>query len=352
MRSDALTFFGAERAVCMSKKVVMQDIANRLNISKNSVSQALSGKDGVSEETRRKIIETAEAMGYSYKKKGQARQKKTRTIGLIASEFVFSTPTFFGEMYLSIEREAQRNDVKLMIQSITPDARDSLAMPAFIDDEDVDGILILSHISTDYINEVLAKGIPTVLIDHHHPLIDADAVLTNNRFGAYNAVRHLLSLDHRDIAIIGNVDQSPSYQERWEGYMLALREHGVTLSAERMFIQVSEEEYAIDELIRSLGSQPSAWFCINDGYGYFVCSALRKQGYRIPDDISVCGFDNSHYSQMSVPKMTTMHIDLPMFAHEAFTRLMWRIDHPGEARQEILLPTRMIRRESTGARLV
>jgi LacI family transcriptional regulator len=330
-----------------NKKVVMQDIADRLNISKNSVSQALSGKDGVSEETRKLIIATAEAMGYRYRKKGQAK-RKTRAIGLIASEYAFSTWTFFGEIYLSIEREAQRSDVKLLIQSITPEHRDSLTLPDFIENGELDGLLILSHISNEYINKVLAKGIPTVLIDHHHPSIEADAVLTNNRFGAYNAVRHLIELGHRDIAFIGDISVSPSYQERWEGYLLSLREHGIDPSEERMFTRVPEEERAIGELIGSIRRPPTAWFCVNDGYGYFVCSALLQLGYRIPEDVSVIGFDNSHFSQMSNPKITTMHIDLPLFAHKAFTSLIRRIDHPDEVRQEILLPTRMILRESTG----
>lgn len=333
----------------MSKKVVMQDIADRLNISKNSVSQALSGKDGVSEETRRKIIETAEEMGYKYAKKQSGGDKQVKTIGLIASEFAFSMKNFFGEIYLSIEREATRHGIKLLIQSITPDMRDSLILPSFIGDDGVDGILILSHISTPYIEKVIAQEIPAVLIDHHHPLLHADAVLTNNRFGAYTAVKHLLDLHHRDIAVIGNVDVSPSYQERWEGYLLALREHGIEPREDRMLVHVAEDETAIDDALRGMTSQPSAWFCLNDGFGFYVCSSLRNAGHQIPDDISICGFDNTHFSQMSLPKITTMDIDLPLFAHKAFSQLLWRIDHPEEAYQEILLPTHLIERESTGA---
>lgn len=335
----------------MRKKVVMQDIADRMNISKNSVSQALSGKDGVSEETRQKIIKTAEEMGYRYKKKTRSSDRQqVKTIGLIASEFAFSMQNFFGQIYLAIESEAQRHGINLLIQSITPAARDSLVLPSFIDNYNVEGILILSHISTDYINKVIDQGIPTVLIDHHHPLIQADAVLTNNRFGAYTAVKHLLDLGHQDIAIIGNVNFSPSYQERWEGYMLALREHGIEPQAERMFIDVQEDGELIDELVTSLDRQPNAWFCLNDGYGFFVCSSLGKAGFRIPEDISVCGFDNSDFSQMSVPKITTIDIDLSRFAHKAFSQLMWRIQHPEEVHVEILLPTHLITRKSTGKR--
>ncbi len=333
----------------MRKKVVMQDIADRLNISKNSVSQALSGKDGVSEETRRKIIETAEAMGYRYKKKTAAgKQNQVKTIGLIASDYAFSKQ-FFGEIYLGVEREAKNHGINLLIQSITPEMRDQLLLPTFIEEMQIDGLLILSHISTDYIRNVLDQGIPTVLIDHHHPLLSTDAVLTNNRFSAYIAVKHLLDYGHQDIGILGNVNISPSYYERWEGYLLAMREHGLKPREELMLVHTEEEEEIIAEAMKRVEQQPSAWFCLNDGYAFFVSSALRRSGYRLPDEISICGFDNSHYSQMASPKITTMEVDLSLFAHKAFEQLMWRIQHPNEAYQEILLPTRLIVRESTAA---
>lgn len=333
----------------MGRKVVMQDIADRLNISKNSVSQALSGKDGVSEETRRRIIQTAEEMGYQYTRRQRQRDRKqSKTIGLIASEFAFSMKHFFSEIYLAIEREAQRNKINLVIQSITPAERDHLTLPSFIKDRTVDGILILSHISTEYSNKVIDQGIPTVLIDHHHPFINADAVLTNNRFGAYHSVKHLLDLNHHDIGIIGNVDVSPSYQERWEGYLLALRDHGIEPSKERMLVQIREDEKKIAAAIKSIAQQPTAWFCLNDGFGFYVTSVLKKIGYNIPDDISICGFDNSDFSQIASPKITTMDINLSLFAQKAVNQLLWRMEHPKEVHQEILLPPQLIIRESTG----
>ncbi|GAB2701425.1 substrate-binding domain-containing protein [Paenibacillus thermoaerophilus] len=332
----------------MPKKIVMQDIADRLKISKNSVSQALSGKDGVSEETRRKVIRTAEEMGYQYeRKRSRGGSKQARSIGLIASEFTFTTKTFFGDIFLAIEREAQQHNIRLLIQSVNPSARDTLTLPDFIDDRLVEGVLVLSHISTDYINKVISRDIPTVLVDHHHPLIQADAVLTNNRFGAYLAVKHLIDLGHRHIAVIGNTDASPSYQERWEGYMLALRDHGIEPRQDLMFVHVKEDETWISETVQSLRQQPSAWFCLNDGFAFFVCAALKHLGLRIPEDVSICGFDNSHFSQISDPKITTMDIDLDQFARKAFAQLLWRIKHPGDVHRETLLPTKLIRREST-----
>jgi len=332
----------------MRKKVTMQDIADKLGISKNSVSQALTGKSGVSADTKYLVEKTAAELGYVYKgKKKNPKEKRDLTIGLIATEFAFSLKSFFGEIFLSVEQNAIKNGVNLLIQSISESAKENLILPHFIEEKKVDGIIIVSHISLDYMNKIISTGIPTVLIDHHHPLIKADAILTNNRFGAYLATKHLLDLGHREIAFVGNIDFSPSYYERMEGYLLALREANLTPNDEVMFLKVKEENATIDQLIRSLEKIPSAWLCVNDGFGFMVSTSLKNLGFKIPEQVSVCSFDNGQLSQLSDPPITTMAIDLKLFGTNAIKQLLWRIDHPNEPVQEILLPANLIKREST-----
>ncbi|MEH7380535.1 substrate-binding domain-containing protein [Bacillus sp. JJ1533] len=332
----------------MKKKVTMQDIADKLGISKNSVSQALTGKGGVSADTKDLVERTAAELGYVYKGKKTPKENRQLTIGLIATEFAFSMKSFFGEIFLSVEQNAIKNGVNLLIQSISDSAKKDLILPSFIKENKVDGIIIVSHISLDYINKVISTGIPTVLIDHHHPLIPADAILTNNRFGAYMATKHLLDLGHREIAFVGNIDFSPSYYERMEGYLLALKEANMNPSDEVMFLTAKEESDAIDHSIKSLKQIPSAWLCVNDGFGFMVSSSLKSLGLKIPDQVSVCSFDNGQLSQLSDPPITTMAINLKLFGSYAFKQLLWRIDHPNEPVQEILLPANLIKRGSTG----
>ncbi|KIL43146.1 LacI family DNA-binding transcriptional regulator [Jeotgalibacillus campisalis] len=330
----------------MSKKITMQDIANHLNISKNSVSQALSGKAGVSEPTRQLVHKAAEELGYQYKTTKNT-PGNLKNIGLIASDFAFSQKRFFGEIYLSTEKEAINRGMNLFIHSISAHARENLILPPFIQKNEVEGVLILSHISNEYINKIIATGIPTVMIDHHHPLIQADAILTNNRFGAYKAVKHLIDLGHQSIAFVGNIEISPSYQERWEGYLLALRENGLEADPEVMFLHAKEEEEDINQLISQSNKQPTAWFCVNDGLGFLVLSKLQKDGLKIPEQASISSFDNGQLSQISTPKITTMGIDLALYGKKAVEQLVWRIDHPDEPLFELLLPTVLIEREST-----
>ncbi|KJE25709.1 bacterial regulatory s, lacI family protein [Geobacillus kaustophilus] len=334
----------------MKKRVTMQDIADRLNISKNSVSQALRGKEGVSEETRELVKRVAKEMGYEYPaSRAKSRGKPPKQIALIASDRTFSLK-FFGEIYLSIEQEALSRGMKLHIQSVNKEQKEQLLLPSFIEEKQVDGVIVLSHISTEYIQQIIATGIPTVLVDHHHPNIPADAVLTNNRFGAYAAVQHLLELNHTDIAFVGDINYSPSYQERYEGYLLALKDYGVKPNEEWMFRHAQEDETAIASYIRGLKHQPTAWFCVNDGLGFFVTTALQQYGLKVPDDVSVCSFDNGQLSQIATPKITTVDIDLKRYGKRAVELLLWRWDNPNEPFQEVLLSTKLIKRESTAAK--
>ncbi|MBE3594210.1 MAG: LacI family DNA-binding transcriptional regulator [Candidatus Carbobacillus altaicus] len=331
----------------MKKRITMQDIADRLNLSKNTVSQALSGKPGVSDETRRLIEKIANEMGYSYQKYKRASMSTSKgSIGLIASDFAFSFKDFFGEIYLSVEEEARKQGLNLLIQSINKEAREHLILPAFIEEKAVDGILILSHITDAYIRHVIAQGIPVVTVDHHDPSIDADAVLTNNRFGAYAAVEHLIQMGHRDIAFIGEINLSPSYQERLEGYRLALHKYGIEEKPDLFHTNVKEEEECVEEALSLLPPHPTAWFCANDRLGFLVVSSLQKRGIAVPDQVSVVSFDNGQLSHLSAPKITSVDIDLRLFGRKSVEQLLWRIQHPDEPHMEILLPTKLIQRES------
>ncbi|AJS61743.1 substrate-binding domain-containing protein [Paenibacillus sp. IHBB 10380] len=332
----------------MKRKLTMQDIADKLNISKNSVSQALSGKDGVSEETRNLIQKTADEMGYMYPQSRKLKIKKgTGNIALIASDFAFSQTNFFGEIYLTIERETALRGMNLHIQSISQEAIDQLILPSFLENQNVDGILILSHIDTEYTKKVISTGIPVVLIDHHHPRIYADSILTNNRFGAFDAVQYLLDLGHHDIGFMGDIHFSPSYYERLEGYTMAMKERGITPNPHFIINDAVEQGDVILQRLVNLPVQPTAWFCVNDGLGFLINAAIQQMGLKIPEDISICSFDNGQLSRIATPSTTSMAIDLKLYGKKAIEQLFWRMNHKDEPFMETLLPTTLIEREST-----
>lgn len=336
-------------------KVTMQDIADHLQISKNSVSQALTGKGGVSEETRKLIIQTADELGYVYpgtRKRSSDQEDKEEAAGsiaLVATDFAFSLRGFFGEIYLTIENEVQKRGKKLLIQSISQQMMKDRTLPPFIEGREVDGILILSHLSTEYMNSLIDTGIPTVLIDHHHPDVHADAILTNNRFSAYHVVKYLYELGHTRIGYIGNMSFSPSYYERLEGFRLAHHELGMEMHPKWIISDALEDQEFMETRLQGLEEQPTAWFCVNDGLGFIVNSTLYKMGYKIPADISIVSFDNGQLSRLATPRTTTMGVDLGLFGRTAIRQLFWRMQQPDAPHMELLLPTTLIERESTSA---
>ncbi|GGH86340.1 LacI family transcriptional regulator [Pullulanibacillus pueri] len=239
----------------------------------------------------------------------------------------------------------------LFIESISHHTAEKLVLPSLLNNLNIDGLLILSHLPTEYISKVLSTGIPSVLIDHHDPHFQADSILINNRFGAYNAVEHLIQLGHKDIAFVGDIEFSPSYEERLEGYLLALRKHNISPNKNFIFSSAKEKEEEIEQFITALSEQPTAWFCVNDGHGFLVSSRLKQMGLNIPGQVSVCSFDNGQLSQIATPKITTVDIDLKHYGKKAVEQLFQRIENPNKPFEEILISTQLLVRESTAIRV-
>ncbi|MNZ39996.1 HTH-type transcriptional repressor CytR [compost metagenome] len=160
-------------------------------------------------------------------------------------------------------------------------------------------------------------------------------------------MQHLIELGHTRIGFIGNIQFSPSYYERLEGYRLALYQSAIEYNPIWVFDRAIEEMDDVFNAVQKLDKQPTAWFCVNDGFGFLINSVMYKLGYQIPQDVSIVSFDNGQLSRITTPLTTTMDVDLSYFGRKAIEQLFWRIDHPEEPFIEILLPTHLIIREST-----
>lgn len=332
------------------KKVTMQTIADDLGLSKNAISIALRGAEGISESTRALILKKVDELGYHYHKKtGPTAQKKH--IAFVAADHILTSSlvnrSFFSHIYLCLKEETEKIGWNISLQSITQAQLELSQLPTQLHGDHIDGIIILSHLTDDYINHILATKIPTVIIDHHYPGMQADAVLTNNRFGTYQIIAHLLDNGHQNIGFLGSTSHSPSYQERLEGYYLAFQKAGLPLP-DNVFIKtdIVESDEAVTHYLNSLDTQPSAWFCVNDGLMFFTYSYLHKHHLLIPTDISLACYDNGDLSRLTFPNITTMDVDLPSYGRIAFQQLIWRMSHPHEIYREILLPSTLLVRGS------
>lgn len=322
------------------KRVSMQDIADELGISKNSVSQALRNTTGVSEETKKAVLEAAQLLGYDYKGKKAAQKGK---IILLATNFAFSQTSFFGEIVESIKESCEGEGYHFSTETITEAMIEAMTFPQDI--YTYDGIVILSHSNNEYIKKIIGTEIPCVLIDHHDPALLADAVLSKNTDGTYLAISLLHENQHQRIGFLGDIDFSPSYLERYRGYKRALTDRGIPLDEDVEITEIEESQGSLFNRLKEVKKMPDAWFCVNSGLAFMLTSYLQSNGYTIPEDISIICYDETEFTRMAQPPITNVATNLDYMGQLAVRRLIERIADPQiPYLHEQIVPTLNIRK--------
>lgn len=322
------------------KKVSMQDIADQLGISRNSVSQALRNTDGVSEATKKAVIETAHSLGYEYREK--QTNKQLGKILLIATTFVFSQKSFFGEIVDSIRKNCEKNGYQLVTESLSREALRTFSLPNNI--AEYTGIIILSHSDNLYIKKIIDYGLPCVLVDHHDPSLHADAILSKNTDGTYHAISLLFQNNNKRIGFIGDTAFSPSYLERYQGYKQALADMDLVEDKSIEITSIEESQGALYTKLKEIETMPDAWFCANSGLAFMLNSYLQSIGYMIPDDINIICYDDTEFTRMASPPITNVSTNLFYMGEVTVRTLIKRIktnDDPLIHKQ--ILPTLNIR---------
>ena len=278
----------------------------------------LNNKNHVQPDTRALVLKAAADLGY----KVQIRATTTaatqlNTVGVLIKRDPFGAArldTFYYAVLAGIEDECQRLDLNLMYASLSVDefSRADSWSP-LLDNGDVDGLIIVGIV---FNNLEVVKRIPThipiVVVDTFVNGLESDAITTSNFLGAYNAVSYLVEQGHRRIGLIGSTmldSVHPSIRERCEGYLKALEDHGIEETyIENTIIHANSAYNATRQLLQR-APEVSALFCCNDVVGEFAVQAVKDMKLRVPEDISIIGFDDTEDAARSRPPLTTMHVD-------------------------------------------
>lgn len=331
----------------------IQDLADELGVHKATVSRALSGKPGVGDAMRRKILRMAAERGFY--PDGQARSlatSRTETVALVfcddTSEFL--TNPFYSEVLSGIAAETERHAYSLAFCSMSlndPSNRRG-ALPKIMRERRADGFLFVGDQEDVLINYARNLGYPLVLVDHRYGQERYDTVAIDNASGSRRAVEHLLDLGHRRIGFVGGSLRSPSFEERLRGYRAALESRG--LPYDPALVQLGESHAGYENMMKllALSRPPTAVFACNDVNAVKAMRAIYEKGLKVPEDVSVVGFDDSQRACETWPQLTTMHVDAVQMGTLAAAALVRRIQEgPGEARQTDI-DARLVVRQSTG----
>ena len=336
----------------MKQNVTLSDIAKKHGVSQVTVSKALSGKNGVRDELRNEIINTAEEMGYSKPYTSQKRKgKKQLTVGVMASErFLREKESFYWKLYQELAIVFSKERIYTLLEVITTEAEENCENPSLLLQDKIDVLIIIGAFYKDYLSTLNQKcDVPILSIDSLYYEIEGDAVIIDNMVGGYKMTEYLLGLGHKKIGYVGTLNNTPSIDDRYMGYCKALMLHGITPDEEWHVGDRNEDNLvkeAEDFVLPPKSKMPTAFFCNCDYVAQLFIEKLEKSGYQVPEDISVVGFDNYLPQMQEVMQLTTYEVDIEEIAIVACEKIRQCMERSGANHKTNVIRGRIIERES------
>lgn len=304
--------------------VKLKDIAERLGVSTVTVSNALSGRKGVSEEVRVKVIETAKEMGYHLEKYDRKRQGVT--IGVIVAEkYLERGVSFYWNMYQEVACAASKVQSFTMLETLSQETEEKGILPQIIYERNIDGLIVIGWMNENYIRKLIQETMfPIVQLDFAAHNIPCDAVVSANFIGMYKITRYLIEKGHREIAFVGSIHANENIMDRYYGYRKALEERKIPVKKEW---RIEDRDLKTGKVSVALpNSMPTAFACNSDLTASRVYDALVKKGYRIPEDISIAAYDNYLFGHEFAKELTTYNVDMKRMAENAVKLLIGKIN--------------------------
>lgn len=329
-------------------RVTIREVAALAGVSHQTVSRVINQNERVSPETRQKVLAAIDELGYSPNATARDMARgNTHTFACLSPNLTDYT---FASIIEGAETEA-RLDNYFLISSSAPDEDTFLCLvEQLVTSRRTDGLLVINPY-TDQRYQHLPAGVPTVFIGARPSSETVDAVALDDRGAATMAVQHLLELGHRRIALISGPAVEDCTQDRQTAFLNCLSAYGVSadpdLIVEGDWSATSGFEAAVKLSHRN--KLFTALFAMNDRMAIGAIRALRERGARVPQDISVIGFDDLPLASYFDPPLTTMRQDMFGIGREAARLLIRAVEQPDLPRRQLRIPAELVVRGSTAA---
>lgn len=331
-----------------SRQPSIKDIARLARVSHPTVSRALQNSPLVNAQTAAKIRKIADEAGYRASAVARGLvTRRTRTIGLVVTTV---DDPFAGEVTCGIEQAANDHGYAVFLASSNADAERERKVVQALAERRVDGIIVTSsRVGALYLPLLEELNVPIMLVNDQYPGEFVHSVMIGNVEGARAAVEHLIGLGHRRIAYVGDRLGYQSDAERLAGYKDALKRGGIEWRAALVKEGDGRPEAAIeavDELL-ALSAPPTAICCYNDMTALGAMRAIRARGLRVPEDVSVTGFDDLFFAAYLQPGLTTVRQPMRRMGQLALENLL-KLMSGEESVAQSRVEAQLIVRTSTG----
>ncbi|WP_242085265.1 LacI family DNA-binding transcriptional regulator [Aestuariivivens sediminis] len=338
----------------MSKpRATLKDIATKLNISISTVSRALNDHPAINQKTKRSVKSTAKKLNYYPNLLAlNLLQKKSNTIGVVVPEI---TSHFFSSVITGIQDILRPSNYNMIICQSEESYKDEVEIVENLMRVGVDGILVSPSSSTknfEHFRRLKKSGIPIVVFDRDCPGLEVDKVLVDDYDGAFQAVDYLIKSGCKRIAHIGGPLNLSTTKHRLEGYLDALKENDIPI--DKKYIKhvkgfTHEDGIKPAKSLLKLENKPDAIFAVNDCIAISAMYAAKMLKLKIPEEISIIGFDDEPHSSYFTPELSTVWqpvYSMGMLSARILLKRISNTDEKQKLREEIFKPELVIRASS------
>ena len=344
--------------VAQTRSATLDDVARLADVSDATVSRVLNGSTGVREKTRQKVLKAAQELGYVINQRARTLASgRSSVVGLLLPNFSNFSIGYGSEIIRGVDDALAAHNYDLMLYNAHRSTDKAASYMAAIERGLADGlVVVLPQDAGPYLETLRRRRFPCVLIDHqgrNEDCEDCFAVDVTNWQGAFDATTYLIRLGHTRIGFITGRMNLGCARDRLAGYQDALKQNHIKF--EKQLVQVGTfsqpDGYACACELLALPNLPTAIFASNDVMAFGAMDAARDCGLRIPDDVSVVGFDDIPQSQQTHPPLTTVRQPLQEMGQTAVRMVLGLIQQPNKPPERVRLNTQLVIRGSCQALL-
>lgn len=326
--------------------VTIKDIAKLANVSHTTVSRALNNSPYINEETKVKIMALAKELNYvpNYSAKSLVLLK-SYVIGVFFSSISEGTSdTFFHEIIRGVNNVIDK-EYNLVVRGI-----DDYQYSHLIDNRNFDGIIVVSQSKNDdeFIQTILEKNIPTVVINRYIENEGLVNIMSDDTKGVYDAVTYFIENNHRKIALLQGNKEFESTVYRKRGYIRALEDNNIPINEEYILSGRYDLKSGYENMkkLLELENVPTAVFCANDDIGVGAMKAIFEAGLKVPEDISIIGFDDSNFCNYVTPPLTSVRKDSLAMSEYGGRNLLNLINNKEVDKEKVYIQSQLVVRKS------
>lgn len=332
----------------MKQNVNMREIGRELGVSAVTVSKALAGRSGVSEAVRDRIVRKARDMGYRYDLVSKGNKESLGDVGiLVPDHFLGPGNSFYASLCKKLVQQLAERNSYGVLGILSEDEELGCIYPVILGGGRVNGLVILGQVSRDYISmlESVGTSVPYVCLDFYDERSSADAVVSDGLYGSYRVTSHLIHLGHTRIGFVGSIKATSSIMDRYLGYYKSMLQHDLPIDPS--WLVPDRDVHGVYTDYRLPDPLPTAFVCNCDQAALLFIHRLQSLGIRVPEDVSVVGFDDYVDSAAARPALTTFAVDQDALAREAAEMVLEKMAGSTERKGRVVIGGHMVYREST-----